>query len=127
MKIEINFSTLIIFVRDVNKLKTFYAEILELEIMEEIPGEWLVLKAGNCQIALHKIGNQYLTPGKELKVDNNTKLVFETDEDIFKLREHLLKKKVNLREVKTFDGYNYWLCDGEDPEGNVFQFKQRKS
>ena len=127
MKIEINFSTLIIFVRDVNKLKVFYAEILELEIIEEIPGEWVALKAGNCQIALHKIGSQHATPGDDFKVDNNTKVVFETDEDIFKLREHLLKKKVTLREIKTFENYNYRLCDGEDPEGNVFQFKQRKS
>jgi catechol-2,3-dioxygenase len=127
MKIEINFSTLIIFVRDVNKLKTFYAEILELEIMEEIPDEWVLLKAGNCYIALHKIGMEYLTPGDEFKVDNNTKVVFETDEDIFELRKHLLKKKVNIRDVRTFGNYNYWLCDGEDPEGNVFQLKQAKS
>jgi catechol-2,3-dioxygenase len=127
MKIEINFSTLIIFVQDVTKLKGFYAEILQLEIIEEMQDEWVVLKAGNCQIALHKIGMQYLTPSNEFKVDNKTKMVFETDEDIFKLREHLLKKKVKLRDVKTFENYNYWLCDGEDPEGNVFQFKQAKS
>jgi hypothetical protein len=22
--------------------------------------------------------------------------------------------------------YDYWLCDGEDPEENVFQLKQKK-
>jgi hypothetical protein len=37
-----------IFVQNVNKLKTFYAEIPELEIMEEIQDEWVLLKAGNC-------------------------------------------------------------------------------
>jgi catechol-2,3-dioxygenase len=123
---KINFNTLIIFVQDVPKLKMFYTEILEMEIVEEIPGEWLLLKAGNCQIALHKTGSQYSTPGSEFKVDNNTKVVFEIDEDIYKLREQLLKKNVKLKEVKTFDNYNYWLCDGEDPEGNIFQFRQAK-
>ena len=32
-----------------------------------------------------------------------------------------------MREIKTFENYDYWLCDGEDLEGNVFQLKQRKS
>jgi len=32
-----------------------------------------------------------------------------------------------MREIKTFDGYAYWLCDGQDPEGNVFQLKQSKA
>jgi hypothetical protein len=31
-----------------------------------------------------------------------------------------------MKEIKTFDNYDYWLCDGEDLEGNVFQLKQRK-
>jgi hypothetical protein len=31
-----------------------------------------------------------------------------------------------MQEVTTFDGYDFWLCDGKDPEGNVFQIKQRK-
>jgi catechol-2,3-dioxygenase len=39
------------FVQDENKLKAFYTEILEVEIREEIPGEWVLLKAGNCQVA----------------------------------------------------------------------------
>jgi hypothetical protein len=32
-----------------------------------------------------------------------------------------------MREIKTFDNYEYWLCDGEDPEGNVFQLKRKKT
>jgi hypothetical protein len=31
-----------------------------------------------------------------------------------------------VKEITTFDNYDYWLCDGEDPEGNVFQLRQRK-
>ena len=42
------------------------------------------------------------------------------------LREQLLNQHVPMREIKTFDNYDYCLCDGEDPEGNVFQLKQKK-
>ncbi len=124
---KVNLETIIIFVQNVDKLKLFYVDILELEILEEWQSEWLLLNAGNCKIGLHKIGEQYLDSSTgESKFDNNTKIVFEIEEDINEVRSRLLDKSVLLKEVKTFDNYNYWLCDGEDPEGNVFQLKQRK-
>jgi catechol-2,3-dioxygenase len=122
---QLNLDSIILFVQNVEKLKSFYAGILNLVIVEEIKSEWLLLKAGHCNIGLHKIGEQYNTK-EEYKFDNNTKIVFEVDKDINKVREHLLSKNVPMKEVKTFDNYDYWLCDGEDPEGNVFQLKQRK-
>ena len=124
---KVNLETIIIFVQNVDKLKLFYVDILELEILEEWQSEWLLLNAGNCKIGLHKIGKQYLDSSNgEFKFDNNTKIVFEIEEDISEVRSRLLDKNVLLKEIKTFDNYNYWLCDGEDPEGNVFQLKQRK-
>ena len=127
MNMKLNLNSVIIFVQNVDKLKTFYVDILGLEIMEETKSQWLLLKAGNCSIGLHKIGDQYLDDSKEeFKFDNNTKIVFEVDEYINKVRGHLLNKKVLMKEIKTFDNYDYWLCDGEDPEGNVFQLEQRK-
>lgn len=119
--------TIIIFVQNVDKLKTFYVDILKLEIIEESQSQWLLLKAGSCSIGLHKIGEQYLDANQEeFKFENNTKMVFEIDDDIYKIREQLIKENVLLKEVKTFDNYDYWLCDGEDPEGNVFQLRQKK-
>jgi hypothetical protein len=38
----------------------------------------------------------------------------------------LLDKNVPMKTIKTFDDYNYWLCEGKDPEGNTFQLKQKK-
>ncbi len=68
-----------------------------------------------------QIGDQYLSKMKaEHKFDNNAKIVFEIEDDINKTRQLLLDKNVPIREIKTFDNYDYWLCDGEDPEGNVF-------
>ena len=42
------------------------------------------------------------------------------------MRQQLIKDNVLIKEVISFDNYDYWLCDGEDPEGNVFQLKQKK-
>lgn len=125
MKLKLD--TIILFVQSIDKLKLFYVDILELEIVEELESEWLLLKAGNCNIGLHRIGEQYLDDNEtEFKFDNNTKIIFEIDEDINKIRKNLLDKEISMNEVKTFDNYNYWICDGEDPEGNVFQLKQKK-
>ncbi|MET3129483.1 catechol 2,3-dioxygenase-like lactoylglutathione lyase family enzyme [Arcicella rosea] len=119
--------SIIIFVQSIEVMKDFYVGILALEIIEEYGNNWLLLKAGDFQIGLHKIGEQYLEGNQEaFKFDNNTKIVFEVDEDLYILREQLIAQQVTLGEVKTFDNYDYFLCDGEDPEGNVFQLKQQK-
>ncbi|MCW3463538.1 hypothetical protein [Chitinophaga nivalis] len=124
---KLNLSTIVLFVQHVDKLKCFYVDILHLEIIEEIPSEWLLLKAGNCHIGLHKIGNAYLSPdAAAFKFDNNTKMVFEITEDIHTVRDYLLQQAVSMKAITTFDNYDFWLCDGEDPEGNVFQLKQKK-
>jgi catechol 2,3-dioxygenase-like lactoylglutathione lyase family enzyme len=124
---KLSLDTIILYVQNVDKLKSFYIDILKLEVVEEYQSLWLLLKVGNGKIGLHKIGDQYLDKDKgEFKFDNNTKIVFEVDEDINKVREQLLNQKVFMKEIKTFDNYDYWLCDGEDPEGNVFQLKQKK-
>ncbi|MBB6003386.1 VOC family protein [Arcicella rosea] len=124
---KLKLTSIIIFVQSIEVLKDFYVGILALEIIEEYGYNWLLLKVGDCQIGLHKIGEQYLEENQEaFKFDNNTKIVFEVDEDLYTLREQLIAQQVTLGEVKTFDNYDYFFCDGEDPEGNVFQLKQQK-
>jgi predicted enzyme related to lactoylglutathione lyase len=119
--------TIIIFVQDIGKLKNFYVGLLGLEIMEEKESTWLLLKAGKANIGLHKIGESYSNNDAQLsKTDSNTKIVFGVDEDMYKLREYLLSQNVAMKEVQTFPNYDFMVCDGQDPEGNVFQLKQRK-
>ncbi|MEP6674920.1 MAG: VOC family protein [Ferruginibacter sp.] len=123
---KLNLDSIILFVHDVDKLKSFYTEFFKLEIMEASHG-WILLKAGDCKIGLHKIGEQYGGETERTgKPGSNCKIVFQIDEDIHKFREQLLQQRVSVKEIKTFDNYDYWLCDGEDPEGNVFQLKQKK-
>ncbi len=124
---KLNLDTIILFVQNVDKLKSFYTDVLQLTVVEEFKSEWVLLQAGNAKIGLHKIGDQYTdNSAGEFKFDNNTKIVFEIEEDIHHVREELLNKHVLMREIKTFDNYDFILCDGEDPEGNIFQLKQKK-
>lgn len=72
------------------------------------------------------MGAQYATVNAKIfRYDNNTKIVFAIEDDIYQWRELLLANNIIMQEVKTFDNYDYLLCDGEDPEGNVFQLQQR--
>lgn len=124
---KLNLETIIIFVQNIEKLKSFYSNILELEIVEEIESQWVLLKAGNANIGLHQIGEQYLENDVEgFKVDNNTKIIFEIEDDIYQIRKKLMDKNVPLQEIKKFENDDFLRCDGEDPEGNVFQLKQKK-
>ena len=86
-----------------------------------------LLGAGQCTLGLHKIGLGYTAAENPAPVcESNTKMVFEVGEDVVALRDKLLQAGVLMREIKTFPNYGYWICDGEDPEGNVFQLRQPK-
>ncbi|GGF08960.1 hypothetical protein SAMN05443634_101166 [Chishuiella changwenlii] len=123
---NIKLDTIIFYVRDVKKLQNFYVENFNLKTIEE-DEIWVLLNAGSINIGLHKIGDQYLEKVNLYQdFDNNTKIVFEIDLDIEAARNELISRKVEMREIKTFENYNYWLCDGIDPEGNVFQLKSKK-
>lgn len=118
--------TIILYVKNVQLLRNFYVDYFNLKVIEEDPG-WVLLAAGGAHIGLHKIGDQYLEKIEAgYLFDNNTKLVFEIDIDIESARNELVSKNIPMREIKTFENYPFWLCDGTDPEGNVFQLKSKK-
>jgi len=127
MKTTFNLDTIIFYVQSVEKLTAFYVAIFGFEVIEEFESSWALLSAGPCKIGLHQIGEGYLNKNKgSFKFENNVKIVFEIDQDIHALKTYLMDQGVEMREVKTFEAYDYWLCDGVDPEGNVFQLKQHK-
>lgn len=124
----VSIDSIILYVQDVSRLKEFYTGIFGMEVIEEYGAQWVLLKAGPAKLGLHQAGQQYLENNNGTsRWENNCKIVFELQEDINTAREKLLAQKVMMKEIKTFDNYNYWLCDGEDPEGNVFQLKKRKA
>ena len=126
MEIKFSLETIIFYVQNVDRVKYFYKKNFNLKVIEEYQSIWALLDAGTCKIGLHKIGDEYLNENnEEFKFDNNTKIVFEINNDLTAIRDCFISQNVIMREIKNFN--NYQMCDGEDPEGNVFQLKQRIS
>jgi hypothetical protein len=116
-------SRLILFVRDVALLRSFYQTHFGFPVTEEIENEWAVLKAGEIEIALHRVGEPYRELPKHTNT-SNAKIVFSMESGLSELREKLLSAGVRMRDLKRYDGFAQLMCDGEDPEGNVFQLSQ---
>jgi catechol 2,3-dioxygenase-like lactoylglutathione lyase family enzyme len=129
-KVPMIMTRVILYVQDVERLKTFYQTHFDVPVVEEIPGEWAVLKAGDVELALHLVGPEYrrdtLESGEEddSGTASNAKLVFTVRSGLPELREKLQAAGVRMRDLKRYAGFAQLMCDGVDPEGNVFQLSQ---
>jgi predicted enzyme related to lactoylglutathione lyase len=122
---------LIIYVQDVTRLQSFYADNFDLPVIEEIKGEWVVFKAGPIDFALHRVGEQYRqgsaagqnakSASLTSKTGSNTKFVFAIDSNLQVHREKLIAAGAKVGNLKRYEGFPYEMYDGRDPEGNVFQ------
>jgi hypothetical protein len=123
---KFSLNRIIIFGNLVGELKDFYVENFGFTIIEEIKDQWIVLSAGQMEIAIHKIGQGYEpNDGEKFRANSNTKLVFSLNENLDLFRKQLVEKGVVVGDIKSFNGINSLFCDGEDPEGNVFQIEQK--
>jgi predicted enzyme related to lactoylglutathione lyase len=121
---QVVMSRIILYVRDVSRLKQFYQTHLALEVSEEINDEWTVLKAGPMELALHRVGKPYREQPVNEMAQSNSKIVFSLASGLIEARERMILAGVNMRQVKRYEGFPYSMCDGVDPEGNVFQLMQ---
>jgi catechol-2,3-dioxygenase len=122
---DVSLFRIILYVRDVRKLAEFYRDTLGLSVVEDITEERVVIRAGHCELALHRVGKAFR--GSEVDSSNtnsNTKLVMGVNVDLKTLRDKLIANGVPMRELKSYVGIAGPLCDGTDPEGNVFQLAQ---
>lgn len=106
---------IILFAKNIPALAKFYEEVFGLTIKGAPDKSWIELSAGGVSLALHKG-----TPPPPSR--GTPKLVFYCS-DVAKTRESLLVKGVSLDKLKIFGDLH--LCDGKDPEGNVFQLSNR--
>lgn len=117
-------SRLILYVRNVGLLKSFYQKHFDLPVVEEIADEWVVLDAGGVELALHLVGEPYRHQASSSDAQSNAKIVFSVASGLPALREQLIEDGVRMRDLKRFEGFPLLMCDGRDPEGNVFQLAQ---
>jgi predicted enzyme related to lactoylglutathione lyase len=115
----------ILYVQDVDRLATFYQQAFGLPVVEEIKGEWAVLNTGPCQLALHRVGKAHrVADPASWQVESNAKLVMTVDRPLADLRAELTAKGVPMGKIKSYPPLTGRLCDGKDPEGNVFQLAE---
>jgi catechol-2,3-dioxygenase len=121
----VSLDRIILYVQDVERLANFYKDAFALPVVEEISGEWAVLRVGACELALHRVGKPYrVADAASWKVETNAKLVISVRRELNELRAELIRKGVPMGPLKSYPGLTGPLCDGTDPEGNVFQLAQ---
>jgi predicted enzyme related to lactoylglutathione lyase len=122
---NVSLTRIILYVQDVERLASFYREAFQLPLVETIDGDWAVLRVGACELALHRVGKPYrVTDTSSWKVETNAKIVFSVTRELNDLRDELIRKGVPMGRIKSYPGLTGPLCDGTDPEGNVFQVAQ---
>ena len=118
---------IIFYVHDVRLLTSFYQTHFGFTMIEEIPDEWVVLKAGGIELALHLVGVPWRSQpigASSSASGSNTKMVFCVKSGLPDIRQSLLNAGVVMGELKRYDGFAQLMCDGKDPEGNMFQLSQ---
>jgi predicted enzyme related to lactoylglutathione lyase len=118
----------ILFTVDISRMATFYGQELGLKLIEGTPVDGRIrLDAGGCVLALHAIpepiaaGIQIESPPRP-RSDTPLKLTFHVD-DIDAAKRALAGAGAIMYDVLRSDGVA--MCDGLDPEGNVFQITTR--
>jgi catechol 2,3-dioxygenase-like lactoylglutathione lyase family enzyme len=116
-------SRVILFVGDTARMTVFYRDVIGLDIIDDEDPNFVILNGGGCQLCLHQIPTEYL--GKETtepREDSYVKFVFYSD-NVEADRAELIAKGVRMKEIVRWE--NIALCDGCDPEGNIFQISTR--
>lgn len=122
---SVSLKQIMLFAHDVEALAAFYQDSFGFLRREHIENEWVVLAAGSTELALHRVGPawRHLSAQGEKRV-TNTKLVFSVSTDLVVLRQELMDRGIKMGEIKNWPDGPGPLCDGHDPEGNVFQLVQ---
>jgi hypothetical protein len=121
----ITMTCVILYVRNVDVLKSFYQTHFDFPVVDEITGEWVLLKAGAVGLALHLIGKKcHEDSAPASDVTSNVKLVFTVQSGLPDLRAKLRTLGVQMKDLKRYCGFPQLICDGEDPEANAFQLSQ---
>ena len=115
---SVSLNRVILYVQDVERVANFYRDTLGLAVTEQIKDEWAVLKAGQCEIALHRVGKPYrVADATNWKAVSNAKLVLTVDRELSQLRAELVAKGVPMTTIKSYPPLTGPLCDGQESRG----------
>lgn len=114
----------LLYVTDLPRMEAFYAGELGLPLRAREPG-FVQLGADGGVLALHVIPPAYapaITTPPVAREDGTIKLGFDVD-DVAAVRARLVAAGHAMRE--PWRHVDLLVCDGLDPEGNVFQLRSR--
>jgi predicted enzyme related to lactoylglutathione lyase len=120
----------ILFAKDCDELVRFYTEVLGLERSgsPEDSADFVTLAGGGAQLCIHGLPARI---AKTIAIEDPPRRRSETAlkvafyaEDVAKARADVVARGARMGEVTRFGALA--LCDGVDPEGNVFQISNRR-
>jgi catechol 2,3-dioxygenase-like lactoylglutathione lyase family enzyme len=112
----------VLFVHDAARMQGFY-EQLGLTVIDGSAASGYVRLSdpgGGAVLALHY--TPHVGPPTGPRTDTAIKNCFRVD-DIEAARDALGQHGAQMRDIQRFDGMA--ICDGADPEGNIFQLTTR--
>jgi catechol 2,3-dioxygenase-like lactoylglutathione lyase family enzyme len=118
----VQLSQLILFVHDAALMQAFYAQLGLAVVDGDAAAGFVRLRdpTGGAVLALHF--TRAVGPPTGPRADTALKPCFHVD-DIDTARAALSARGATMRDVNRFDGIA--ICDGVDPEGNIFQLTTR--
>lgn len=111
----------ILFARDVGRLRDFYVRALGLTVLEDADG-WIRLDAGGVTLALHALPQEPPVVTVVPREDSYWKPCFHAD-DVEAARTRLVAAGATMRDLHRWGDVVF--CDGLDPDGNIFQITSR--
>jgi predicted enzyme related to lactoylglutathione lyase len=127
--VTLELARVIIFAKDMDKMASFYGDVVGLPRADTVnySPEFLSFDAGGAHIALHSIPEEY---ARNIEIANPPlprestpiKVAFRV-ENVHQARAQLESRGAELGPVREFGTLH--LCDGTDPEGNIFQLSNR--
>jgi len=128
--VNLGVSRIILFAKDMEKMSTFYEVIIGLRRVEtpDDSDDFVVLDAGGVRLCLHRIPEQYardieISSPPVAREGTPLKICFHSS-NVRHARGVLESRGAMLGPVREFGSLH--LCDGTDPEGNVFQLSNRR-
>jgi catechol 2,3-dioxygenase-like lactoylglutathione lyase family enzyme len=122
---DLRIARVILFVKDMQRMLAFYEGTLGLVVEpgDHDPAEFVTLRAGSCELALHLIPERWardihIADPPEARESTPIKITFVAA-DVEAARVELTAGGARMGEVRRFPPRV--SCDGVDPEGNVFQ------
>src|SRR5215475_13681085 len=118
----------VLYAKDLGRLVDFYSSVAGIE-PQVIEKGYVILASGPSQFVIVRIPKRIadtidITTPPEVREDTPLKLVFGV-EDITHAGDRVAKLGGAMKAVEhewQFNGAK--VCDGHDPEGNVFQLRQ---